>query len=215
MVLHRPAPPPDLQVSPQAEARVEEKFQQVALAVSNGEPAVMHMDTVELNSYLATHLELEGGPRVQYPVATTNAGGGQSANGMQNAAGVSGQPAAEGSSALINSAVPAGEDVEQMRSNVKDVKVQLLGDVAKAYVVFDVYGKDMTLELEGKLGSENGYLRFEPLSGRIGAFPLPLSALQGAMERLMESPENREKLRLPPDIADLKIENGEVVTTYR
>ena len=58
-------------------------------------------------------------------------------------------------------------------------------------------------------------MRFEPLSGKIGSFPLPLSALQNAMQRLMESPENREKLRLPPELSDLKIENGEVVTSYK
>jgi len=32
---------------------------------------------------------------------------------------------------------------------------------------------------------------------------------------MMESPENREKLRLPPEISDLKIENGEIVASYK
>jgi hypothetical protein len=31
----------------------------------------------------------------------------------------------------------------------------------------------------------------------------------------MNSPENREKLKLPPDIAELHIENGELVATYQ
>jgi hypothetical protein len=35
------------------------------------------------------------------------------------------------------------------------------------------------------------------------------------VRRMMESPENREKLKLPPQIADLRIENGEVVATYQ
>ena len=87
-------------------------------------------------------------------------------------------------------------------------------DRVKAYVVFDLHGKDMTLELEGRLGAQGGYLKFEPVSGQIGSLPIPQSTLQSAVQRLMESPDNREKLKLPPDIADLHIENGELVATY-
>ncbi|HKW65285.1 MAG TPA: hypothetical protein VJN89_22230, partial [Candidatus Acidoferrum sp.] len=81
--------------------------------------------------------------------------------------------------------------------------------------VFDVHGKDMSLQLEGRLAAQDGYLNFEPVSGQIGSFPIPQSALESAVRRLRESPENREKLKLPPQIADLRIENGEVVATYR
>ncbi|HEX9456377.1 MAG TPA: hypothetical protein VF935_02025 [Candidatus Acidoferrum sp.] len=102
-----------------------------------------------------------------------------------------------------------------MRSNVRDVKVQLIEDRVKAYVLFDVHGKDMTLQLEGRLGAQNGYLRFDPVSGQIGSLPIPQSTLQSAMQRLMDSPENREKLKLPSDISDLRIENGEVVASYK
>jgi len=31
----------------------------------------------------------------------------------------------------------------------------------------------------------------------------------------MNSPENREKLRLPSEISDLRIQNGEVVASYK
>src|SRR5207245_7363576 len=112
-------------------------------------------------------------------------------------------------------AAPTAQDVEQMRSNVRDFKIQLEDNRVKAYVLFDVHGKDMTLQLEGRLGAQNGYLNFEPVSGQIGSLPIPQSTLESAVRRLMESPENREKLRLPSQIADLHIENGEVVATYR
>ena len=102
-----------------------------------------------------------------------------------------------------------------MKSSVRDVKVQMEDDRVKAYVVFDVHGKDMTLELEGKLGATNGYLQFQPVSGHIGSLPIPQSTLETAVQKLMESPENREKLRLPSDISDLHIENGELVATYK
>ena len=66
-----------------------------------------------------------------------------------------------------------------------------------------------------RTGAENGYLNFVPVSGQIGSLPLPQSALESAMRHLMESPENREKLKLPNDMSGLKIENGEVVAKYQ
>jgi hypothetical protein len=112
------------------------------------------------------------------------------------------------------SAAPADADVEQVRSSVRDVKVQMEGDQVHAYLVFDLHGKEMSLDLVGKLGAADGYLKFEPVSGHIGSLPIPQSALESAVKQLMESPVNREKLRLPSDVSDLRIENGELVTTY-
>jgi len=192
LILHKTSPPP-VQVSPQAATRAEEKVSQVAESASRGEAATLRLDESELNSYLASHL---GSAPVVGPSS-------QSA------------PAATDTEAAENPAVfPSGGDVEQMRSNVKDVKVQMEGDIVKAYVVFDLHGKDMTLELAGKLGASDGYLKFEPVSGKIGSLPIPQSALESAVRQLMESPENREKLKLPSDVSDLHIENGQLVTTY-
>jgi hypothetical protein len=206
LVLHT-APPPVIQTSPQAAARVEQKFDEVAQAVSKGEPATMRMDQTELNSYLATHLDIASntaGTTAAAPPAPSQAAPANSAGGADGA--VAALPAPTGTSA---------EQIEQVRSSVKDVKVELIEDRVRAYVVFDLHGKDMTLQLEGKLGSQDGYLRFEPISGQIGALQLPQSALQSAINHLMDSPENREKLKLPAEMSGLKIENGEVVATYK
>lgn len=190
LVLHK-TPPPPVETSPQAAARAEEKFEDAERAVANGQPTTLRMDQTELNSYLSSHLELSGSETAK-------------------AASTSGQQQSP-----PNGSAPTAQDVEQMRSNVRDFKIQLIDDRVKAYVVFDVHGKDMTLQLEGRLGAQNGYLNFEPVSGQIGSLPIPQSALESAVRRLMESPENREKLKLPAQIAALRIENGEVVASYR
>jgi len=182
LLLHK-SPPPPVMTTAQAAASAEQKVSQVEQSVSQGQSATLRLDQTELNSYLASHLDLVP----QASATPTDSGPG----------------------------VPTASDVEQMRSSVRDVKVQLEGDQVHAYVVFDVHGKDMTLDLVGRLGAADGYLKFEPVSGRIGSMPIPASALESAVRQLMESPENREKLKLPPDIADLHIENGELVTTYR
>jgi len=188
LLLHK-SPPPLVEATPQAAARAEEKFAQVEQSVAQGQQATVRLDETELNSYLVSHLDL----KTDQPAAA--------------ATPTSATPGGPGS--------PTPEDVEKMRSSVRDVKVTMADDRVKAYVVFDVHGKDMTLELEGKLSATNGYLQFVPVSGHIGSLPIPQSTLETAVQRLMESPENREKLRLPPDISDLHIENGELVATYK
>jgi hypothetical protein len=193
LLLHKSAPP-TVSTTPEAAARVEQKFQDVQQSVAQGQPATLRMDETELNSYLASHLVLPGG---------------KAPNGATGAA------PSDSPGVTPNAEQPTMDDVEQMRSNVKDVKVQLIDDRVRAYIVFDVHGKEMTLQLEGKLGADNGFLRFEPVSGQIGALPIPQATLEAAVRRMMESPENREKLKLPSDISNLRIENGEVVAQYQ
>jgi hypothetical protein len=191
----RKSPPPPVQTNPQAAERAEQKVQEAQQTASTGQPATLKLDETELNSMLAARLaqaiQSQGGIPAMSPSAAPNA-----------ATSASPLTASSGSSDA-----PSAGDIEQMKSNVKDVKVQMEGDIVKAYVVFDVHGKDMTLELQGHLGASDGFLKFEPVAGQIGSLPIPQSALH--------SPENREKLRLPPDISDLKIVNGELVTTYK
>src|ERR1700730_6786373 len=202
LVFHK-APPPVVETNPQAAARVEQKFEQVEQAVSNGHPATMRMDQTELNSYLVSHLDMAANPAASTPPPSQTSHA--NTTGVAEGA-VPGIPTPVGTSA---------EQIEQVRSAVKDVKVELVEDRVRAYVVFDFHGKDMTLELEGKLGAQDGYLQFEPVGGQIGSLPIPKSTLEAAVARMMESPENREKLKLPNDMSGLKIVNGEVVATYK
>ncbi len=128
---------------------------------------------------------------------------------------------AEVNSFLDEGAAPAAAasakepTLEEVQSTVRDVKINLTDDRVHAYIVFDFHGKDMTLELEGRLHAEGGYVRFDPVRGKIGALPIPQSTLETAVRKMMESPENREKLRLPADLADLRVENGEIVVAYK
>jgi hypothetical protein len=196
LLLHNSAPPA-VQATAKSAESAEQKVEQVQRSVEQGQPATLRLDQSELNSYLATHLDFA-------PSANAAAG-----SGVVKADG--GNSSASAASADSNL---SDKDAEEVRSSVRDVKVQMEGDVVKAYMVFDVHGKDMTLELAGRLGAQNGFLKFEPLSGQIGSLPIPQSALASAVQKLMESPANREKLKLPADIQDLHIENGELVATY-
>jgi len=113
--------------------------------------------------------------------------------------------------ALQGGAPGAEPTVEQVHSSVRDVKVTLEGDRARVFAVFNLAGKDLTLELEGRLHVVQGYLRFEPTGGNLGDLSLPQSALDAAVSRLVDNPQNRESFRVPPGIRDIRVENGELV----
>jgi hypothetical protein len=192
------APPPNVPNDPSAAARAEQKLEAADQAKAAGLPAQVALDRTELNSYLAQNLQVEGG---RTPVGIDASRGGT--------------PRPANAPAGSTPSVEQEPSLDDVQSSVKDVKVDMVGDVVKAYVLFDFHGKDMTLELDGHLTSEGGYLKFEPISGMLGSMPLPQSVLNSAVEKMMASPENREKLRLPPDVGDIKIEDGHAVMTYK
>jgi hypothetical protein len=203
----RKSPAPNIPYDANAAARAEQKFQAADQAKAAGQPSQVQLDRSELNSYLAQNLQLEGQPATNPapPPAAV-------ASSIPPAAGSAGAPNADPAAAL------SGGDqatLEQVQSTVKDVKVDMDGDLVKAYVIFDYHGKDLSLELDGHLTSDNGYIKFEPVAGKLGSMPLPQSTLQAAVDKMMSSPENREKLKLPADISDIQIQDGQAVVKYK
>jgi hypothetical protein len=215
LVLHK-SPAPNVAFDPGAAARVEQKFAAADQAKAAGQPGKVALDSGELNSYLAQSLQTEGaGPAAGATSGGTSSGAPGNAYGAAPAG-----PAADGGANAANdpsAALAAGDprSLEDVQSSVKDVKVDMVGDLVKAYVIFDFHGKDISLELDGHLSAENGFMKFDPVSGKLGSLPLPQSTLNAAVEKMMASPENRDKLRLPADISDIKIEDGKAVIRYK
>jgi hypothetical protein len=207
VLILRKSPAPNVPFDPDAAARVEKKFAAADQAKAAGQPAQVQMDRTELNSYLAQNLQINGGEPSQ-PSAQESAAASTPANGTSLPAHID----------IPANTANAGSDqpsLEEVQSSVKDVKVDMDGDIVKAYVVFNFHGKDLSLELDGHLGSQDGYVKFQPVSGKLGSLPLPQSTLDSAVEKMMASPENRDKLRLPSDISDIQIVNGEAVVSYK
>jgi hypothetical protein len=95
-----------------------------------------------------------------------------------------------------------------------DMRVRLIGNRIEAFIVLGHRGTEITVDLEGKLYSQEGHVQFDPVAGRIGALRLPQGALISAMHQALSGPEQREKLRLPPNISDLRVENSQVLLRY-
>lgn len=197
VLILKKAPPPQIATSPAAAAMAERKLDAADQAAASGQPAQVQLDNTELNSYFAQNLQLAGSD----DTSTGSAAAGQATN-----------PAA-GASAIAAGADP--QTVADAESAVRDVKIDLADDLVKTYVIFNFHGKDLSLELDGHLYAQDGYLRFDPVGGKIGSFPLPQSALKSAVQRMMNSPENRDKLRLPENVSNIEVENSHVVVSYK
>ncbi len=105
-------------------------------------------------------------------------------------------------------AVVAQGDVQ-----VKGYQVKLEGDVARGQFVANVAGKDVWVTLAGHLGSQDGYVTFDPTEFKVGEFNIPISLVNSALQKKLA--EQREQLKLPPGIASLRVENGELVITQK
>jgi hypothetical protein len=207
----RKSPAPQVATDPKAAQRVEEKFLAADQAKASGQPAQVALDSTELNSYLSANLGIAAGA-----TAAPQADAAPPAAGAPEASAPSANATPGGSLApAVNVPGADPQTIEAAQQAVKDVKVDMDGDLVKAYVVFNLHGQDLSLELDGHLGAEDGYMKFEPVAGKLGSLPLPQAALEEAVEKMMNSPENREKLRLPPDISDVQIQNGQAVVTYK
>jgi uncharacterized protein YpmS len=94
---------------------------------------------------------------------------------------------------------------------IKDPQVRFEGDEVQSQFCAEVYGKDVYVTLAGRLGSKDGYVTFSPTGFKIGSLPVPISLVEAQVQKKLEEPENREKLKLPDFVADLRIENGQLV----
>src|ERR1700728_4866601 len=203
----RKSPPPNVANDPSAAARVEQKFAAADQAKAAGQIPQVQLDPTELNSYLQQNLQAGDTPEPATSVPPPAA-----APSGVIVGGASSHPNAGALAALSSNDAAT---IEQVQSSVKDVQVDMEGDLVKAHVIFDFHGKDLSLELDGHLGSQDGYMKFIPVAGKLGSLPLPQSMLDAVVSKMMASPENREKLKLPPDISDIQIQNGQAVVSYK
>ncbi|SRR6266487_5935126 len=96
---------------------------------------------------------------------------------------------------------------------VKGYQVQLVGDVAQGQFVTQVAGQDVYVTLAGHLGSQDGYVTFDPTEFKVGDFTIPVSLVNSALQKKLA--EQREQLKLPEGVGTLRVENSELVITQK
>ena len=93
--------------------------------------------------------------------------------------------------------------------NIKDYQVSMDGDIVRGQFLTQIAGKDVYLTLAGHLGSKDGYATFDATEVKVGDLSVPVSLVNEVLQKKLA--EQRDQLKLPNNVKDLKVENGELV----
>jgi hypothetical protein len=93
--------------------------------------------------------------------------------------------------------------------NIKDYQVSMDGDIVRGQFLTQIAGKDVYLTLAGHLGSKDGYATFNATEVKVGDLSVPASLINEVLQKKLA--EQRDQLKLPNNVKDLKVENGELV----
>ncbi len=93
--------------------------------------------------------------------------------------------------------------------NVKDYQVSMDGDLVRGQFLTQIAGKDVYLTLAGHIGSKDGYATFDATEVKVGDLSVPASLVNEVLQKKLT--EQREQLKLPNNVKDIKVENGELV----
>lgn len=83
------------------------------------------------------------------------------------------------------------------------------GDIVRGQFLTQIAGKDVYVTLGGHLGAKDGYATFEATEAKIGDLSVPASLVNEALQKKLV--EQRDQLKLPDNVKDIRVENGELV----
>src|SRR5579863_7278092 len=92
---------------------------------------------------------------------------------------------------------------------IKDQKVSLDGDVVHGQFLTEIAGKDVWITISGHLASKDGYATFDPTEFKVGDLNVPVSLVNPSLQKKLA--EQRDRLKLPDYVGDMKVQNGELV----
>ena len=93
--------------------------------------------------------------------------------------------------------------------NIKDYQVSMDGDIVRGQFLTQIAGKDVYLTLAGHLGSKDGYATFDATEVKVGDLSVPVSLVNEVLKKKLA--EQRDQLKLPANVKDIRVENGELV----
>ena len=92
---------------------------------------------------------------------------------------------------------------------IKDQQVSFDGDVVHGQFLTQIAGKDVWITISGHLGEKDGYATFDPTEFKVGDLNVPVSLVNPALQKKLA--EERDRLKLPGNVGNLKIENSQLV----
>lgn len=181
----RPDTPPVVEADADASERLEAKLVRLHRQVA-GTPRQLRLDEAELNTWMQSNLTLASSSSAAPPPDTPR-----------------------------SMPIPPPATLEEVQSNVRDVRVKIEGDRILGYILFNIRGKDLSLKLEGTLRVQDGYLRLDADAMKLGSLPIPHATVERAAARLFDSPDNREQFRVPDSVRDIRADSGDLVVDFR
>jgi hypothetical protein len=97
--------------------------------------------------------------------------------------------------------------------SIKDQQVSFEGDVVHGQFLTEVAGKDVWVTVSGHLGQKDGYATFEPTEFKVGDLNVPVSLVNPALQKKLA--EERDRMKLPDFVGDVKVNNSELVMTQK
>ncbi|MFZ0307256.1 MAG: hypothetical protein WAL89_03700 [Candidatus Sulfotelmatobacter sp.] len=93
--------------------------------------------------------------------------------------------------------------------NIKNQQVSFEGDTVHGQFLTEIAGKDVWVTVSGHLSSKDGYATFEPTEFKVGDLNVPVSLVNPALQKKLA--EQRDRMKLPDNVGDMKVENGQLV----
>lgn len=122
---------------------------------------------------------------------------------------------AEVNAALAESLHNGGSAADLGQVPIKAPQVSFEGDQVRGIFPTEIYGKDVYVTVAGRLGSQNGYATFDPTEFKLGDLTVPVSFVNGALQKKLADPANHDKLKLPDFVADVRVINSQLVVTQK
>ena len=122
---------------------------------------------------------------------------------------------AEVNAALAESLRNGTSAVDLGQVPIQAPQVSFEGDQVRGLFPTQIYGKDVYVTVAGRLGSQNGYATFDPTQFKLGDLTVPVSLVNGALQKKLAAPANRDKLKLPDFVADVRVVNSQLVVTQK
>ena len=195
LVLRKPAPVAAPPASPAATAANVQSFQEKVSQIDQPRPAG------------------ESAPEIRINNAELGAALAQAAGAIPAAAAPNATPASPAGSntAARPTTQPSGGPLEFPGAvpNVKDYQVSMDGDMVRGQFLTEIAGKDVYLTLAGHLGSKDGYATFDATEVKIGDLTVPASLVNEALQKKLF--EQRDQLKLPENVKDIRVEDGQLV----
>jgi hypothetical protein len=104
-------------------------------------------------------------------------------------------------------------NVGSVAPTIKDQQVSFDGDIVHGQFLTEIAGKDVWVTVSGHIGEKDGYATFDPTEFKVGDLNVPVSLVNPALQKKLA--EERDRLKLPNNVGNVKVENSELVMQQR